>query len=345
MEIVANMTFNFTGHQLSLSARDQEHVMRSKAIIAYIGISACGVGAEIEMARRENIPIILLFESSKFGSLPQLILGNPNVKILISFDKTEEIDAKLSEALTQVLAASVTSISISDKSSGAHHEKQTETLAEKKVYICGTFNTPSQRTSNTSPGVIETVTQTCDKINTKYAPDEPQARLYDSSPRQIWREVRRLINDAGVVVADVSIPDCNTGAQIEMAHTANVPVILLIDKSKQNNLSRLILGNPEVKRTVAFDNLTELSTKLKKELILTLSEKYLKETAFFDDWSYRTFYIKQEELLQLNQAELKGVKLRLTKPVSCKDWLNSVRKSDRTNGNRKQSNSRLDEFV
>src|SRR5208283_3426587 len=69
---------------------DYERVTNARAIVAYIGFPACGVGAEIEMARRENVPVILLFESKKRGDLPQLVLGNPEVKSIIAFDKPDE---------------------------------------------------------------------------------------------------------------------------------------------------------------------------------------------------------------------------------------------------------------
>src|SRR5208282_3016187 len=70
---------------------DNDRVVHSKVVVAYVGMPACGVGAEIEMARRGNVPTILLCESSKLRDLPPLISGSPQIKYTIPFDKPEDI--------------------------------------------------------------------------------------------------------------------------------------------------------------------------------------------------------------------------------------------------------------
>jgi hypothetical protein len=74
----------------------------------------------------------------------------------------------------------------------------------------------------------------------------------------------------------------------------------------------------------------------------------LKETAYFDNWSYRTLCEKEAVLVEMEQKEQKGVKFSLpTEPISCKDWLNSARESDKSNDKDKKlkRNPSLDDFV
>jgi|GEM_PF-864724 len=328
---------------------DYEHVIHSRAIVAYIGIPACGVGAEIEMARRENVPVILLFESTKRGNLPQLVLGSPQIKSVIAFDKPDEIDIKLRADLKQILSEAGSSSSNSENIPNSEHGKPTvEELEEKKVYISGTLSALLEENDKKITAVIKKVQQVCEQINVEYAPDKSQTTLNDNTPRQIWQELQRIIAGSGAVVADVSIPDCNVGAEIEMAHTANVPVVLLFERSKQEALSRLILGNPEIKHTIPFDKPDDVSKSLRTELILILSKRNLKETAYFDNWSYRTLCEKEAVLVEMEQKEQKGVKFSLpTEPISCKDWLNSARESDKSNDKDKKlkRNPSLDDFV
>ena len=72
------------------------------------------------------------------------------------------------------------------------------------------------------------------------------------------------------------------GAELEMAHTAEVPVILAFKRSEQEKLSRLILGNPEVKYTLPFDKINAIEQQLKTHLIVILSKRNLDAVALLD---------------------------------------------------------------
>jgi len=83
---------------------DYEKVVRSKAIIAYIGIPAFGVGMEIEMARTANKPVVLLCEKETQESLSRIVLGNPAVVDIVLFNKPEEFRDPLKQVLVKIFS-------------------------------------------------------------------------------------------------------------------------------------------------------------------------------------------------------------------------------------------------
>ena len=123
---------------------DYERAGNSKAIVAYIGMPACGVGAEIEMARRENIPVILIYETSKMGNLPQLMLGNPIINSMIAFDKPADIEVRLEKNLQEIFAIKRSSPMINTKKADSvmpGEEKQNKQRPDtKNIYVCGTLS-------------------------------------------------------------------------------------------------------------------------------------------------------------------------------------------------------------
>lgn len=83
---------------------DYEKVSGSSAVIAYVGLPSTGVGAEIEMARQAEVPIILLCEEDRQEGVSRLVLGNPRIKDIIPFTTLDEMGAKLQPVLVEVIS-------------------------------------------------------------------------------------------------------------------------------------------------------------------------------------------------------------------------------------------------
>jgi len=62
---------------------DKREISRAELVIAYVGIPSLGVGSEIEIARENDIPVILLYEKNK--KISRMIRGNPAIMAEISF--------------------------------------------------------------------------------------------------------------------------------------------------------------------------------------------------------------------------------------------------------------------
>lgn len=74
---------------------DRQQVSRADLLIAYVGIPSLGVGAEIEIAREYDVPVVLLME--QHVSVSRMIRGNPAVVAELKF-------TDFSDALNQLSA-------------------------------------------------------------------------------------------------------------------------------------------------------------------------------------------------------------------------------------------------
>lgn len=72
---------------------DKREVINSDLVIAYVGYPSIGVGMEIAYAEANNIPVILLYESSK--TVSRFPRGIPNLYSEITFDTSREALYKL----------------------------------------------------------------------------------------------------------------------------------------------------------------------------------------------------------------------------------------------------------
>ena len=74
------------------------------------------------------------------------------------------------------------------------------------------------------------------------------------SPEEIYRMDREGVTHACLVIAYVSIPSLGVGAEIEMAHQAGIPVVLLYEEElpPERRISRLTRGTPNVVYEIQF---------------------------------------------------------------------------------------------
>ena len=73
---------------------DRLHVIESNLVIAYVGVPSLGVGQEIEIARENGIPVLLLME--KDAKISRMARGNPAVIAEIRFDDFRDALKQLS---------------------------------------------------------------------------------------------------------------------------------------------------------------------------------------------------------------------------------------------------------
>jgi len=83
---------------------DYEKVSASSAVIAYVGLPSTGVGAEIEMARQAEVPVVLLCEEDRQDAVSRLVLGNPRIVDIVPFTTLDEMEVKLRPTLVQVIS-------------------------------------------------------------------------------------------------------------------------------------------------------------------------------------------------------------------------------------------------
>jgi nucleoside 2-deoxyribosyltransferase len=81
---------------------------------------------------------------------------------------------------------------------------------------------------------------------------------------EIDRIDRLAVTQSCLVVAYVGIASTGTGIEIELAHHANKPVILLYEQKRleERRVSRLVRGNPAVRTEIAFDTFDDALVSL-----------------------------------------------------------------------------------
>lgn len=78
-------------------------------------------------------------------------------------------------------------------------------------------------------------------------PDVPAAEVYRRDVEQLGK--------SDVMVAYVGEPSTGTGEEVEFAHANGVPVVLLYQKDQ--HVSRMLRGNPAVKREIVYETETD----------------------------------------------------------------------------------------
>jgi len=95
---------NFTPSAVDAAERNQ--VSEKTSILLVVAIApSWGGGIEVEIANRNNIPVIILCEKEKLENrkISRLLRGNPAVKVIIPYDTEEDALKKLRAELTTIL--------------------------------------------------------------------------------------------------------------------------------------------------------------------------------------------------------------------------------------------------
>ncbi len=79
---------------------DRAHVTGSRVVVAYAGIPSFGVGIEVELARENGIPVILVVERDR--TVSRLLLGSPAVVEVVRFADLDGLRRTLVAALERV---------------------------------------------------------------------------------------------------------------------------------------------------------------------------------------------------------------------------------------------------
>lgn len=123
------------------------------------------------------------------------------------------------------------------------------TESKRDVYMSGALSDlTSEKFDWVTKEIYERVEKVCQSMGlTCYCPHKSPTTPTKGIPHsKVWKTDYERVVSSGAIVAYIGIPALGVGAEIEMARTANVPVILLCETSKQEKLSRLILGNPAI---------------------------------------------------------------------------------------------------
>ncbi|MBU5678429.1 MAG: nucleoside 2-deoxyribosyltransferase [Candidatus Aenigmatarchaeota archaeon] len=84
---------------------------------------------------------------------------------------------------------------------------------------------------------------------------------YSIPDNEIYERDMKLLEEADLLVAEVSLPSLGVGYEIGIAEGMNKKIICLYDKNSEKRLSAMIAGNPKIK-LIVYENLDELKRKI-----------------------------------------------------------------------------------
>ena len=71
------------------------------------------------------------------------------------------------------------------------------------------------------------------------------------TPAEVYKRDTEQLTKSDLMIAYVGEASTGTGDEIEYANARNIPVIIMYEKG--NKMSRMILGNPAVKKSIVFE--------------------------------------------------------------------------------------------
>jgi hypothetical protein len=101
---------------------------------------------------------------------------------------------------------------------------------------------------------------------------DPQKHAH-FTPRQVDEAERdQICNKTSLLVVVALEPSWGGGIEVEMANQSGVPVVLLCerDKLQARKISRLLRGNPAIRKIIEFDDQDDAIVKLKEWINLSI---------------------------------------------------------------------------
>jgi hypothetical protein len=135
-----------------------------------------------------------------------------------------------------------------------------------KIYISGVLLIQSGRREMRR--VYEKIGAVCSNFcNSVYIPHlngTDPVKDHDVSAKIVWKTDHREVASSDLVIAYVGQPSLGTGAELEIARMAASDIILWHYKGEK--VSRMALGNPNVKETLEVKDDADLTETLAKVL-------------------------------------------------------------------------------
>jgi hypothetical protein len=140
-------------------------------------------------------------------------------------------------------------------------------LGRKSVYIAGPLTdlVPEKRAMLRE--FYESLGQVCTEFGLEpYLPHQHSDPANQShlTPQRVDQIDRLAVTQSVLVVAYVGVPSLGVGIEIEIAHHASKPVVILAEQTKivARRITRMVRGNPAVMSEIAFRDFEDAKIQL-----------------------------------------------------------------------------------
>jgi hypothetical protein len=141
-------------------------------------------------------------------------------------------------------------------------------IIQKTVYVSGALSDMSEEERAKLRAFYDAIGDVCREFGLEpYCPHiygDPK-QVAHLTPKEIDRIDRLAVTQAYLVIAYVGVPSLGVGIEVELAHHADKPVVILFEKDKgeARRISRLVRGNPAVLDEIVFEDFSEALQKLR----------------------------------------------------------------------------------
>jgi hypothetical protein len=141
-------------------------------------------------------------------------------------------------------------------------------MADKSAYICGPLTELPEETRQPVKSLYSALAQVCLDVTgvRAFVPHEhfdPIAQANFTPVEVDAAERRQVCESTNLLVVVALEPTWGGGIEVEMANRNGIPVVIL---KPQKKVSRLLLGNPAVKKIVEFSDIGEAAEALRSAL-------------------------------------------------------------------------------
>ena len=140
-------------------------------------------------------------------------------------------------------------------------------LGRKSVYIAGPLTDVSPKDRAIYREYYESLGKVCAEFGLEpYLPHQHSdpARHLHLTPQRVDQIDRLAVTQSVLVVAYVGAPSLGVGIEVEMAHHASKPVVILAEQTKivARRITRMVRGNPAVMSEIAFRDFEDAKIQL-----------------------------------------------------------------------------------
>lgn len=141
------------------------------------------------------------------------------------------------------------------------------TSSRKSVYIAGPLTAIDRQGRTDLKDFYVALGRVCAEFGLEpYLPhqhSDPVAHAH-LTPQRVDQIDRLAVSQAYLVVAYVGTPALGVGIEVEMAHHANKPVVILAEQTKlvARTVTRLVRGNPAVMAEIGFRDFEDAKYQL-----------------------------------------------------------------------------------
>lgn len=132
----------------------------------------------------------------------------------------------------------------------------------KRVYIFG----PIYLFGKSYLPIYRKLNRVCKKYFDRVIGTYPDFWNSKEAPKDFYKRTYKTITKCDLFIAEVSSPSHGVGMELQMAQEYNIPIIVLVKRGINFSKSTMVLGLPNLRKVIYYNNSEELENAVDKEV-------------------------------------------------------------------------------